>query len=281
MFVICNNNSPKYVNSKPQSTWMGSTLPAKIWKNIPIVPTSFSTNTFLLTHQAEVIPLLCGVLFELQLSPGEVSKSHLDVCYLEFSLYFTNDLESKDLIKVQTRTVRLNHIISNTFSGLVYHPIEFDGVYAAMCDVLISHAIVSMNPTLKTKEKQEAVVPSPEKSSWFPFTLLPSPTQVAEDESSLSSADQENEADFASENQMHADLLKIIQVIVRLSRHLPHSAADAWFNTVKGALPFAAGIHNLQPTTKATITIEASKLHDRELYARIIMIVKASEVNRL
>lgn len=79
----------KYVNiQKPNIFW---TPPIKAWSHIPIVPDSFTSNTFIVKYQEEVIPLNNGVLFEIDLGL-DVSKRHVDVLYVEFSLYYSSDM---------------------------------------------------------------------------------------------------------------------------------------------------------------------------------------------
>ncbi|KAJ8331213.1 hypothetical protein O5D80_000775 [Batrachochytrium dendrobatidis] len=102
----------------------------------------FASNTFNLTTQGETIPLLCGTIFELHDMYYDTQAFEEDTCaYLEVQLYFLSDGESNDpdmLQLQQTRTIRLNDIMSIRANSLHHHIVTFDGTFFSNCDIVIA-----------------------------------------------------------------------------------------------------------------------------------------------
>ncbi|KAH6563102.1 hypothetical protein BASA50_004608 [Batrachochytrium salamandrivorans] len=102
----------------------------------------FSTNTFNLSVQGEVIPLMCGVVFELKEVFCDATVPDDESCaYLEVQLYFIDDETSNDpdsLQLQQTHEIRINDFMTTHMNPMQHHTVTFDSVFFATCDVAIA-----------------------------------------------------------------------------------------------------------------------------------------------
>ncbi|KAI8909812.1 putative serine esterase-domain-containing protein [Gorgonomyces haynaldii] len=203
------------------------------YKHIPIVPTVFCTNAFLLRHQSETIPLYCGGLFEITLDHSNYNGKHKECIYVEVSLFFAEDENPAHLVRKQTRTLRLNRVTKDPFHPPLYHPVTFDSVYCSFCDLIVTRLVSETSIKIGKSISVQNISEQVSSEQWVTWMQTQAAHQDSSDEDSASSLMiQEDES--SGKFKLKSALMVAIKSLLLIQKDMPltdYPSKNQWIMT--------------------------------------------------